>query len=596
MRYSKEENGKQHESGYALVIALFLMALTAFVVREALKRAGSSSTIVSASRVVAGDTVDVEVALNKAISFMRDNSSQFAYLFSYENFYSNFERVDTPSYGTNDLSTSQIASKIFVRGSSDVPLLANDPDLFGYENFPSSIDSATGTGVELVGAFSSIDFGNAKVRITLIDAVGVTPENDTPPTSTTDFKPIWRIDAMAALNRGHHVYAILEGDPQRAADPSTYWGIYGKEAVAIKSDVSNYNLAGCLSYNSAAGAYSTSNRSDGCRVGTQSATTGSSNFDTGVVFGSWQSNFTNSGFLGRVCSSANFGGTCWSSGVRAPGTTTPCTTSGCWCMGSSCVTPPSFTSFYNGASLKTFASVCPTNNGNISDNKESQPLATPGCWNRWTLNRNRSNRAFKIILTGNGDYYVNNIIFAGRNTTSEPSIDGHVYVRANPSPGGVVRLWVWSISGPDSNQKDITWFRNGSSDASHSASGDGKPTSFQLNFMWSTATANLTSNTNIWQPYFSGGPEFKGFLYAPDAVFTVQNNSSFTTIMNGGVYGKAVRIHQPMRYDVAGEATGLSLLRSSGDGGVDEAASVAAGYTGAYDILYTVRQQGQVFR
>jgi hypothetical protein len=575
-----------------------LLAVTAFVVRESLKRVGAESIIISSARTSQADNIKVETALYKAIALMKDFSSLFGHVFSRENFYTNFSRSESAIYGANDTTISQVPSKLYINGSSNVPLLTNDPGTFGSESFPSTVNPANNTAMSFLGILGFADFGGVKVRITLIDAVPVDPVGDTLPSPTTDFKPIWRIDAMTGLTSGAHIYALMEGTPLRGSAPPTYWGIYGKEVVSLQGDNNNYALAACLSYNSATGAYSTSNRSDRCNVGTESATAGTNYFATGALFGTWQSNFINNtvNFGGRVCSSANFAGTCWTSGTRTPGTTTPCTAAGCWCMGASCVTPPSFASYYNGASLKTFASLCPTDQGSISDNRDSQTLATPGCWNTWTLNRNRPNRAFKIILTGSGDYYVNRINFGGRNTTTETSIAGHVYVRANPPAGGVVRLWVWNVTGPDANQKDITWFRTGSSDTSNATSGDGKPTSLKLNFMWSNAISSMFTSANIWRPNFTGGPEFKGFIYVPDGTFYISNNSSFTTIMNGGIYGRGVNVFQPMRYDVAGEAAGLSLSSASAGGGSGAPDWVSLSYTGAYDLLYTVRQQVQVFR
>ncbi len=594
------------ERGYALVVALILMALTAFVVREALNRVSATSTIISASRVISGDTVDLEDALNKAVAFMRDNSSNFAYVFGKESFYDNFDRLESPAYGENDTTSSQVPTKLFVEGKNNAPILTNDEGIFGGESFPISLDPTTNHESELVGLLSQVNFGAAKVRITLVDAQAVTPAGDTLPKPTTDFKPIWRIDVMTSLDRGLRLYAFLEGEPLRNSAPQTYWGVYGSYAVDLLGSNNQYDTAACLSYNSTLGAYSTSNRSDKCYVGSLGTQIGSANLSAGSIFGLWEQSNSSLNFYGRACNASLFSGSCWSGGTRSSGAvTTQCSAAGCLCAGPSCVSPASFESFYSGASIKTFASLCPTNQGTLTLDRGVTTLSTPGCWNRWDFRYSSSSngRGGKIVLAGSGNYYVNQITFNAKNGTSVANNMGaNIYVRAKPPAGGTAKLWAWTVTSPDFNGRDITWFRNGSADTNQATSSDGNPTSFQLNLMWSDG--GLPPNVaNSFKPWMANPPQFKGFIYAPGGAFSVAtatiSGASVNTVIHGGLYGKGIYSTAPVRYDEAGVSAGLSLPRVvAGGGGVVEepAIELAADYVGPYDLTYRVRQSVQLFK
>jgi hypothetical protein len=596
----------RRDSGYALVVALMLMALTAFVVREALKRVGMESTIIAASRVSSVSQAKVEDALNKAVAFMRDNSHQFANLFGKENFYTNFQREAIPLFGDNDVSAAQVPSNLTIVGTADVALLSNEPDVFGYENFPASIDPTTNSGIDLIGALREIDFSGVKVRVTLIDAIPVTPAGDTAPKPTTDYTPVWRIDAMAGVDSGPRLYAFLEGEPLRNSAPQTYWGVYGSYAVSLKGDNNNYDISPCLSYNSSSGAYSSINRSDKCYVGSLGLQSNAAALVQGSLFGLWEQNWSSFSFNGRVCDASRLGGTCASGGAQsANAVATQCTAPGCICAGSSCVSAASFADYYSGASLKSFASLCPTTQGTRTFDRGLTPLSTPGCWDSWDLRYSKSSggRGGKIELAGSGNYYVNQITFNAKNGTSVASnIGANIYVRAKPPAGGTAKLWVWTVTSPDANGRDITWFRNGSADTTQATSSDGNPTAFQLNLMWSDSGAS-PDTTNTFFPWMANPPQFKGFIYAPGGAFSVGTNTisgaSVNTVIHGGLYGKGIYSTAPVRYDEAGVAAGLSLPRVvAGGGGVVEepAIELAADYVGPYDLTYRVRQSVQLFK
>lgn len=202
-----------NERGYTMVMVLVLMALTAFVVREALKRTAASSTIIERSRSLTADTVDVEGALNKVIAHMQSNSQWYAYLFSKDTFYTHFARIDAPAYGDNDTTDTRVLTMIVDAGAANLQFLNNDTSIFEMEAFPESVNPQTGESHDLKGDLSAIDFGTAKVRLSLIGANAEDPAGDTPPTPTTDFRPIFRIDAMAGVTKGPHIYALIEGIP-----------------------------------------------------------------------------------------------------------------------------------------------------------------------------------------------------------------------------------------------------------------------------------------------------------------------------------------------------------------------------------------------
>jgi len=201
------------ERGYTMVMVLVLMALTAFVVREALKRTAASSTIIEKSRSLTADAVDVEGALNKVIAHMQAYSNWYAYLFSKDTFYTHFVRIDAPAYGEKDTTSTRVLTMLTTVDDGNVAFLNNDTSVFDSETFPVCVDPQDGSTYDLKGDLAAINFDTAKVRITLIGANPEDPAGDTPPTPTTDFKPIFRIDAMAGVDNGPHIYALVEGIP-----------------------------------------------------------------------------------------------------------------------------------------------------------------------------------------------------------------------------------------------------------------------------------------------------------------------------------------------------------------------------------------------
>ncbi len=592
----------RRDSGYALVVALMLMALTAFVVREALKRVGVESTIIAASRVSSVSHATVEDALNKAVAFMRDNSHKFAYLFGKENFYNNFQREASPLYGSNDVSAAQIASNLTIVGTSDVALLSNEPDVFGYENFPASVDPTTNTGLDLIGALSEINFSGVKVRVTLIDAIPVTPAGDTLPKPTTDYTPVWRVDAMAGVDSGPHLFGILEGVPVRpVASTLRYYGMYGEYSVGnnggFPSDM------GCEAYDSSLGAHSSSNRSAKCNAGSPATSNAMGGSGPTMIYGSWGVNYNEAmSTYGKAC--ANLTTPWW----QCNGTANNCLDPGCICTTTGCVGGNAFSSYFNGSTLKSFASFCPTDQGDFKADGETRTLTTANgkCWRSLQL-RKKDNIGGKIILTSNDDYYIQTLDFDARNTTAV--IGENEYIRANPG-SGTVRLWFWNIVNPRPNDnKDISWFRNGSSDVSQASSNDGRPTRLKMNVMVTTGFqgSGWTSNGWQWFVWVANKHPIKAFMYVPNGLLyfgqTGSSSDIFYPASYGGFYAKKLIMTGKVYYDTSGEALGLSLGTASAVGSSSSSPAAdsstivpAAGYTGPVDLTYRLRQAIQVVR
>ena len=601
----------RRDSGYALVVALMLMALTAFVVREALKRVGVESTIIAASRVSSVSHATVEDALNKAVAFMRDNSHKFAYLFGKENFYDNFQREAIPLYGDNDVSAAQIASNLTIVGTSDVALLSNEPDVFGYENFPGSIDSTTNSGIDLIGALREIDFSGVKVRITLVDAIPVTPAGDTPPKPTTDYTPVWRVDAMAGVDSGPHLFGILEGVPVRPVAAGTYYGIYASHKIYMDGpqNTTSY-MTGCSTFSSALGEWGAANRSPNCNVGLANTLIDSSGWNC-HTFGSFRSNVS-IGISNQNRACAIFTTNGFYECNKVPSTS--CSGPGCICMGAGCVESVDWSAYLNNGTPRTFASFCPNNQGDFKVDGETQPLTTAGgkCWSSFEFKKKKSVGG-KIILTSNDDYYVQTLNFNSVGTrNASATTSSSSYIRANPPAGGTVRLWFWNLQAYTDRRTifeapDPTWFRNGSADTSEATTFDGRPVNLKVIQM--NSAINSGSNPTNFSPGYSPVPAIKAFYYAPAANVIMNRGPGASNLVtshlaiHGGLYAKYLTLYGAVRYDSAGESMGLSLSTGGAGGGGGGGAGVdgsavqpAVGYVGVVDLTYRLRQAIQVVR
>ncbi len=397
---------KISERGYTLVVVMILLGLTAFVVREALKRSSLGSGIIYESRARASRLNAVENSLYKTITYLRDNSHKYASPFDRANFYTKFDRIGSSSVGAND-TTLGIPTQLWLDGTSNTALLTNDNALLGTEAFPASTNITDGTAATLTGTLSGASLGTGKVRVTLLDAIGETTANDTAPTPTTDFDPIYRVDSMTDIDEGAHLYAILRGDIVNLFD----YGVYGKTA---------FTFAGtCDSYNSASGDYSSGIKAAGCVAGSYSTSAISM---SGTIYGELHNNYRDSSVSGSVCSNFTVG----------------CPNAGKKCNGKECA-PLLLDQFLIGGS-STFATYCPTNQGNsVANCAITTTLQNGQCWNQLGGRAGCKNTltSCKSGCTYNGTYYANILGFQSSTTN----------VDFTPTLGtGVVELYFWSVT------------------------------------------------------------------------------------------------------------------------------------------------------
>lgn len=466
------------ESGYTLVVVMILLGLTAFVVREALKRSALGSSIIYETRAQATRLNAVENTLYKTISYLRDNSHLYASPFSRANFYSSFDRLATSAAGAND-SALNIATQIVVDGTSNSPLLTNDTSILGTEAFPASTNIITSAGATLTGTLSGASLGTGKVRVTLLDGIAETPANDSP-TPTTDFDPVYRIDSMTDIDEGAHLYAILRGDIINLFD----YGVYGK---------TGFTFAGtCDSYNSASGDYSVGIRAAGCVAGSYSTSAISM---SGTIYGELHNNYRDSSVSGSVCSNFTVG----------------CPSAGKKCNGEECAALLLDQHHIGGAS--TFATYCPSHQGtSIANPTITTTLQNGQCWSQIGARAGNKNTltSCKSGCTYNGTYYTNVLGFL----SSTSNVD------FQPTLGtGIVELYFWSVT---SNIIYDTQIYNNTTGQ--------RPLQLRLYYMGSTAIT-ITGTT---QPV-------RAFIVAPYAQVTVAANTKIygglvanTVIVNSG--------------------------------------------------------------
>ncbi|GEM_PF-2599880 len=340
---------RNNEAGFTIVVVMILLTLTAFLVREALKRTQAGTSVIYETKKRSSRYYEVEDSFNKAVIHLRDNGHLYASIFSRANFYAKFARIGTTVVGINDVSSLSIPTQITKNGAvTDPPpaqILVNDATL-GTENFPTSTNIITGAAVDLVATFAAANFGSSMVRLTMLDALAENPSGDTA-TPTTDFEPIYRLDSMTSLTDGPHLSGIIQGDIVNLYD----YGVYGKDTITFAGS--------CDSYDSATSDYDVSgNKTASCLGGFFHATNVPS--ITGTVYGSFHSSYRESALAGLVCSDFTGG----------------CPTAGKVCGGRECAA-----NLLDQFPSSTFTDTCPTNQGAAIANPAATPVTSvSSCW------------------------------------------------------------------------------------------------------------------------------------------------------------------------------------------------------------------------
>lgn len=457
---------RKKQRGFAMILAMIICAIAATVMYRSLSRSNVTSHTVTASQDRTTNYLLAEDAFHKALTWMRSNSTGLAMQFSRNNYYTNFTRAAAPSSGTNDISPIPLPSRVKSYGANTTVLLSNSTSL-GTSAFPSGIDTVTGATFNPVSSFAAQSFGSQLVKISLLDAPPYDPTKDygAPPSTApaTDFTPIYRIDAMNAIDRGAHVFGIVAG----SLVLDNGMGFYGRDVLELRQS--------CDSYISNNGTYSTTSKRANCTAGSNAT---AQIHQTTNHYGTLKTNGTinsTSPFGGKVCSD-------FVSGCPNPGLT---------CQGSSCAVP----------GLPTYSpwtTYCPTNAGNvtISSSTSLTAGATPAtnCWNSVTVN---NNKVLTLTSTTNS-YFIDTLNIANNSV-----------VAFNPSPAtATINLYVRTITGDKFNGNQIFNTSN-------------KPYQLRLHYLGTNPlTLNGTSQMNafIVAPYapvtVSGNFTYQGGIKA----------------------------------------------------------------------------------
>ncbi|MBL7661563.1 hypothetical protein JNK13_02310 [bacterium] len=314
---------RSNESGYVLIIATLLLALGGLMVAQALTKTQSFTRTLYAERKRAANYYKVEDTFTKVKDWFHDywwlanayNDEAQAYYFSKWHFYNVFKRTtasvgsnDTGAYGPSGSQTRTIVSSTAVtptlvklQGTTNSAMLTSD-DLMGSNSLPNlnapettNNDTATPTSTFR----SAIDFNSVYARVTLLDAVILDTYRDYgDPVGTatglphTDYEPIWQLDASLGGAGGTRLISQMRG----IAKYDDAVGFYGKAGFITRRN--------CDSYQSDLGAYSITNKSSSCTVGTKDtqAQIGSANIILGNIYSGGGSVLDpDGGTAGRAC-------------------------------------------------------------------------------------------------------------------------------------------------------------------------------------------------------------------------------------------------------------------------------------------------------
>lgn len=411
---SKFYTSKKIEKGYVLLGVIILMALAAIIVATSLGTTSTLSRAMNAAKERSVNYYDAEETLGSALSWLRENSTGLALLFGRNNFYSSFDR-STPGKGANDTGSTAVETKVKVQGSSNSAILASS-DL-ATSDFPVTTDAATGASFDPKTVFSAASLGSGQTRITLVDAIPVDSSKDFGdpdlgnPMPQTEFNPLYRVDAMNALNSGAHVFGYVVGT--LIFDYGV--GFYGRDFVEARQV--------CDSYLSNNGAYGGSNRRANCTVGSNGTIKIHS---SEIVYGTARTNGSfneGSPYGGKVCS--DFVSNCPNKGTK--------------CAGPSCKVPglPTYS---------TWNVYCPTNQGDVTVNSNATMTvagnaANQKCWGTVTI----GNKKVLTLKTTAYSYFID---------TFDIPNTGKVNFSPDPSTG-TINLYVRRFVGDKFNGNQV---------------------------------------------------------------------------------------------------------------------------------------------
>ena len=379
--------------GHVLLAYLAVILLSTILVSSALNFAGSSLRANASLQTSFERLYRAEAGMNRALSWLRENSDNLLSLYAKENFYSNFS-PNTPSYGKNDiLEKVPTQLKAALAGAQGNAVILSNDSALASSYHPETINLSSGNRFDVVASFAAAGITESLVKITLIGANPIEPSSDygPPPNKApeTDFVPVFRIDSMSDLSSGVHIHGYVEGTFER----SEAVGFYGQHWARFDGY--------CDSYNSGQGAYSATNRKAGCSLGSNKNLIVHRN---GEIYGSAKSN-DKSKVRGEVC--ADFD----------PG----CPKAGETCSGASCSVPD-----YEASSA--WSTLCPSDRGVLDVSADttlrlSGDLPQDRCWREVII---RSNATLTLASSGVA-YYFEKLTFESASKSKlriEPDISG----------------------------------------------------------------------------------------------------------------------------------------------------------------------------
>lgn len=406
---------KQQQGGYITVGVLILLGVAAIVMASNLNISTSNAFAVRATKMRAVEFYDAEESLNKALTWLRVNSTGLTSVFSRSDFYTKFDRT-VPSVGSNDTGDFKYPTKIKLQGSQNSAIPSNS-SLLASGVFPATVDTVTNAAFNPQSIFPSASLGNDLIRITLVDAVPVDPTKDygdpdlgNPPPAT-DFNPIYRIDSMRAQDRGGHIYAYVVG----ALVFDYGVGFFGRDQFEMRQT--------CDSYLSNAGSYSSASRRPNCTTGSEGPL---QIHQAEILFGTARTKGVISGgtpWGGLVCATFQAG----------------CPVRGLTCQGTGCSVPALPT--YNA-----WATYCPTEQADVSYSSATT-LSVPGnssnqrCWNKVTVGNNTT----VTLNTTTYSYFIEELSIAN---------NGQVKFAPNPA-NGTINLYVKKFTGDSFNGNQV---------------------------------------------------------------------------------------------------------------------------------------------
>lgn len=495
-RTGKIRNSNE-EGGYILVSILILSALAALLTIIALDSSATGRKAITSTKKAESEYFDAEGAMQTAYAWINEQSSNWGSLFSGSVFVTTFTRSTTPSIGANDTGQFTVPTRIKLFGTNNSAIIHNRSTAFGSAAFPVSTNLITGASYNALSDFAAKVNLTSLVRITLVDAIPLDPTS----LATTEYSPVFRIDALRAADRGGHVSALVTG--KMLTTPGS--GFSGKDYVELRQSCDSYQSS------TASPVYSAGSRRANCPVASDGPVSIHSSTTVHGSVTTKSSLATGSPWGGSICAS-------FASGCPVQGTI---------CAGSTCqpptirLTPSSFAAacastapnltISNGSNEASASTIESSKDTNVSTN---QPAGTPSntyrnnCWNNLEIRANKWAR-FRAGSSGSTPtaFYIKTLDIANNAT-----------ILFDDNGGKQITLYVEQIVGNSYNGNQIGGLKSTSPTTMI------PPNMLKVNY-WGTAALTLNGNAMM-----------NSFLVAPNAAVTVSGNFTY----NGGIMAKSL--------------------------------------------------------